>query len=112
MTKQYVLTRDDLLSITEGELVFGTMRLLPTMEQIPPEFFIGNIYTAIAQAMFVSNNPPPSVIAFRKGFDNPDAVQPMLRCLTAHLKSWGPKHEHKIAGIGYMISLICDIRPV
>ena len=111
MTKQYVLTRDDLLSITDAEVVFGTMRLLPSVEQIPPEFFDGNIYTDIAQAMFFNTALPLAEIEFRKGFDNPDAVEPMLRCLTAHLKSWRPKHEHKIAGVGYMISLICNIQP-
>jgi len=31
------------------------------------------------------------------------------RAVRSHLQSYGPKHEHKIAGVGYMMSRACTL---
>lgn len=52
---------------------------------------------------------PPEDYEFQE--DEPtDVIDRFQRCVTAHLKSWEPKHEHKIAGVGYMIDHWC--RPI
>lgn len=111
MTKNnnYVLTRESLNSITDAEMAFGTMKLLPPFEMIPDEFHNGNIYTEILDCMFAGVKLPDGEIVFRKGFDDADAPKALHRCVHAHLISFEPKHEHKIAGLGYIISLVCQI---
>lgn len=99
----YFLTPADVASITDPECAFGTTRLLPAVEDIPAEFKSqrGNVYTKIADSIFMGTDMPQGEIEMKEGFD-PQAVN---RCVRAHICSWSPKHQHKIAGVGYMISL-------
>src|SRR3989344_4074431 len=76
------LTRESLDSITDLDIAFGTTKLLPAYE-----------------------------IVFRKGFDDPDAPDALNRAVTAHLRSFEPKHQHKIAGLGYLVSLVFELHP-
>lgn len=106
----YGITRADLGSITDVELAFSTERLLPAWEDVPEAFRRGNVFTQLADAIF-SGAPLPEVsIAFREGFTDPAAPEALNRCVRAHLQSWSPKHEHKIAGVGLMISCVCDLQ--
>lgn len=47
---------------------------------------------------------------FRDGFADSEAPALLNRVVMAHLRSFEPKHEHKIAGLGYLVSQVCDIR--
>lgn len=51
-------------------------------------------------AVFSGRELPECEIEMNDGF-SPEALN---RGARAHLQSWGPKHEHKIAGVGYMIA--------
>lgn len=96
----YTVTPEQMASISDLEMAFSTERLLPAWEDIPNEFLLGNIYTKLADAIFFSRELPSCEIKMNEGF-TPEALN---RAVRAHLQSWGPKHEHKIAGVGYMIA--------
>ena len=103
----YSITPADVASITDLEIAFGTTRLPPEVEAIPAEFKsqCGNIYTRITDSIFMGTDMPQGEIVMKDGFD-PETVN---RCVRAHICSWSPKHEHKIAGVGYMISMMMTI---
>lgn len=105
----YSLTPEDVASITKAEGAFGTTRLLPDWEKIPEEFkgHPGNIYAQIAEHIFMGSDMPPLEIEMKPGFD-PELVN---SCVRAHLTSWSPKHQHKIAGVGFMIYHTMTIHP-
>jgi hypothetical protein len=106
----YQLTREQLASITDVELAFGEQRLLPDWSEVPQAFQKGNVYTNLAEAIFFGSKLPVGTIEFREGFQDAKVGEDLQRCVRAHLKSWGPKHEHKIAGVGFMIAQVCEIR--
>lgn len=103
----YSLTPEDVVSITDVECAFSTTRLLPAVEDIPAEFKSqrGNVYTRIADSIFMGTALPEAEIEMKEGFE-PGSVN---RCVRAHLSSWSPKHQHKIAGVGFMISMTMDV---
>lgn len=101
------MTPEQISSITALELAFSTDRLLPPWEDVPEDFLEGNIYTELASAIFYGTEMPKNTIALNEGFE----AEELNRCIHAHLKSWGPKHEHKIAGVGYMIACACTLHP-
>jgi len=105
----YTLTPADLASITDPERAFSTMRLLPAWSDISDEFKSGNIYTELAEAIPYGRPLPDGEIKFLPGFE--ESADALNTCVRAHLQSFGPKHEHKIAGVGYMISKACIMRP-
>ncbi len=107
----YKLKREALSSITEEEVTGGTTRFLPKKQQIPDEFWDGNIYTRTASSLYFNERPVAGEFIFHPGFQDADARADMLRCVRAHLRSLEAEHEHKIAGVGYMISKICTITP-
>ncbi len=96
----YALTPADLASVTDPEAAFSTERLLPSWEDIPEEFRRGNLYTKLAEAIFYGWELPVCEIEMKEGFE----PQELNRAVRAHLQSFGPKHEHKIAGVGFMIA--------
>ncbi len=104
----YRLSPADLASITDAERAFSTMRLLPDWDDIPDEFKTGNIYTQLAEAIFYDRSLAGGEIEFLPGFE--ESAEALNTCVRSHLQSYGPKHEHKIAGVGYMISKVCILR--
>lgn len=103
----YHLTPDLIDSITAPEWAFSTERLLPAWEDIPADFKQGNSYTELAEAIFYNRPIPNGEIELFAGVD----AEKLNRCIRAHLQSFGPKHEHKIAGVGFMISCACTLHP-
>lgn len=101
----YELRPEDAASITDVEVAFSTSRLLPEWDAIPQEFVRGNLYTALAEALHFDWPLPVAEVAMRDDFA-PEAVNRVVR---AHLRSFQPKHEHKIAGVGLMISKMCEL---
>lgn len=96
----YTVTPEQMASISDAEMAFSTTRLLPAWDDIPEEFRRGNLYTKLADAIFTGVKLPECDIEMNAGF-TPEALN---RAVRAHLQSWGPKLEHKIAGVGYMIA--------
>lgn len=103
----YTITPESLASITAPEMVFGTTKLLPPAETIPEQFNSGaNIYVQLVSAIFYGTPLPKGEIEFHPGFEQEQVV----RCVRAHLTSCEPKHEHKMAGVAYMLSLMADLQ--
>lgn len=88
-------------------MAFGTTRLLPPPEAIPEAFWHGNAYTRLAEALFDGSQLPPLLIEFKPGFD----AQRLRRIVRSHLASFEPKHQHKIAGVGYLIAQAATLTP-
>ena len=101
----YILTPEQVDSIDEVDRAFSTMALLPPWDEIPEEFKRDNPYSDVAERVFYGMPLPGLRIEMKPGFQAPS----MVRAVRAHLASWGPKHEHKIAGVGYMLSLMCSL---
>lgn len=99
----YTLTVEQINSITDLECAFGTTRLLPAMADIPPEFKgrpTGNPYVELVNALFYGRKVPRLRIELLEGLTPPK----LHRCVHAHLTSFEPKHEHKMAGVAFMIA--------
>lgn len=103
----YSLTPEMINSITMPEIAFSTARLLPAWDDIPKDFKQGNIYTALAEALLYEWEMPACTIELHAGVE----AEKLNVCIRAHLASCGPKHEHKIAGVGYMISCASTLYP-
>lgn len=102
----YSLTPADLASITDIERAFGTIRLLPKWEDIPKEFWDGNLYTQLVDSIFFNTKRPEGAIEVKPEFATEEAQANMHRFIEAHLRTWEPKHEHKTAGVGFALSHI------
>jgi len=105
-TMAYKVTREDLSSITDVELAFSTDKLLPAWEEIPQEFKDGNLYTHLAEAIFDGRPLPGLAMEFLPGFEDAEAPAALNKCVRAHLQSFSSKHQHKIAGVGYMMAKV------
>lgn len=103
----YILTAEQIGSITDLELAFATDRLLPAWEVIPEDFKDGNQYSKLASAIFYNDDLPDSTIELNEGV-TPEMLD---RCIRAHLRSFSPGHSHKIAGVGYMIACASTVTP-
>ncbi|RWT81247.1 hypothetical protein [Aeromonas caviae] len=102
----YTLTPEQISSITAPEMAFSTSRLLPAWEDIPEVFKVGNIYTELASAIFYGRKLPDCVVELNDGV----APEQLNNCIRAHLQSFAVKHEHKIAGVGYMLACACTLK--
>ena len=110
----YTLTQEQIDSITDLEIAWGTTRLLPAWEDIPGGFrgYTHDIYVQIVDAMFCGEKMPAGSLTVNEGFDgSPEGLDKFHRCVKAHLRSFEPKHEHKIAGLALMIQTVMTITP-
>lgn len=107
---EFKLLRDSLNTITDVEIAFGTTKLLPPYDAVPDEFKRGNDYTKLLAHIFAGQALPEGEIVFRDGFADSEAPALLNRVVMAHLRSFEPKHEHKIAGLGYLVSQACEVR--
>lgn len=103
----YFVSAEQISSITDVELAFSTTRLLPAWEDIPKAYREGNLYTELAEAIFFGREMPRCGIELHDGIES----QALNRCVRAHLQSFEPKHEHKIAGVGYLMAQACTLHP-
>lgn len=102
----YAVSLADLESITDAEAAFSTERLLPEWKVVPQDFRDGNLYTKLAEAIFFGTTLPAGDIELKPGV-TPEKLSKAVR---AHLQSFGPKHEHKIAGVGYLIAQFATLQ--
>jgi len=111
--KAWDLTLADVLSVNDAERAFGTTKLLPPEDEIPAVFYqAGNIYHRIAEAMWAGEPLPNGDITINEAFKDAVVFTQIQKCVMAHLTSFQPSHEHKIAGVAYMISKIMYIIPI
>ena len=77
-------------------------KLLPPWDSIPEEFRRGDTkWNRIASRWFFSGLPKGTIFSPKTGVDYLGA----LHHLASILSSFGPKHEHKEAGVAYLLSL-------
>lgn len=78
-----------------------TDKYLPPYQDIPEEFNLShNAWNEIVSIWFFMGLDP-SILTAKPGINK----QKALRHLTCCMRSWEPKHEHKIAGVAYLMSL-------
>lgn len=95
------------VDLEDFEIVFAANceKFLPSMKEIPEEFHNRrHPYVNFAGRIFFSGSDG---LKFKpkEGIDPKKA----LRQLRAALSTFEPKHEHKMAGVGYLLSLFFDI---
>jgi hypothetical protein len=74
-------------------------------ECYPTEFKNGNSYTKLTKAIYYGTQYPVNKIYIK-----PEYVEKEInRAIRAHLKLFGPKHELKIAGVGYMLAQMASL---
>jgi hypothetical protein len=110
MRKPWDLVQVDVTSITDKEFVTGTARLLPPVDEIPKAFWDGNIYTRIVEAMYTGDPIPPGQIDFNPGFVNDGAS--LSRMVMAHIRDMHGDYDHRMAGIGLMISKVIHVTAI
>jgi hypothetical protein len=89
--------------LSDPEIIFpcNTSALLPPMSEIPEEFKRhSNKYVRFVSDWFFKGADATRMRP-RTGVDRRRAV----RHLKAIMGSWEPKHEHKEAGVAYLLSL-------
>lgn len=90
--------------VTRADVAFGPRSLgdwLPNWDEIPEEFKRDeNPFARAASTWFFQGLPDGALVA-KPGIDQTMA----LGHLSAVLRSFEPKHEHKEAGVAYLMSL-------
>ncbi len=77
------------------------MELLPPMKDIPKKFHnMSNKWVRIVSRWFFSGLPKGTEFIPKPGVDKEKALRMLKTCLG----SFEPKHEHKEAGVAYMLS--------
>lgn len=113
-THDYTLTKEDLLSITGVEETFGTTRLLLEFGYVPVEFTKDdNPYVKIASDLLfhgvVRDSSPMELLNDCFGMEASTYSELCLKCVFAHLRSFNLKHQHKMAGVAYMLSKLVRV---
>lgn len=102
----YVLTATDLADLTIREIAWGSCKFLPKREQIPEDFYRGNVYTQLIEAIYFEDPLPVGRMEIRPMFQVHNIVRQLQRLVISHLRCIEPVHEHKIAGVSYAVSII------
>lgn len=75
-------------------------KYLPMQEDIPKEFWRDNEWTSLAHDWFFGKIKEDSKFYPKEGID----AEKAFRHCNCILRSYQPKHEHKIAGVAYLMS--------
>jgi hypothetical protein len=88
-----------------ADMTFGRIdTLMPEYDDIPKEFKDRNNrnkWTNIVDEWFFKGLPQTTFFSPKDGID----TQVALRHVNTIIRSYIPKHEHKIAAVGYLLSL-------
>jgi len=97
--------RERIAQIRDEEVAFGTTRFLPAYEDIPVEFKRqnGTIWNTLFSLWFFGGLKTLQLTP-KEGVD----VNLAMRCIGAHMRSWESRHEHKEAGVAYMMSCLFE----
>jgi len=92
----------DQIDIDTAEIVFGTTKFLPKYDDVPDEYKHGRTkWNNLFNDMFFSGIESLEMEP-KEGVDADKAWS----VIQAHMRSWEPKHEHKEAGVAYMMSML------
>lgn len=88
--------------LTKVEVILGSIKHLPPMKDIPEEFqkYHGTKWNKIMSKWFYGGLPGDTEFIPKEGVDAKKAIA----ALGAILASFEPKHEHKEAGVAYLMS--------
>lgn len=101
---KYKITPKELDKLDYEGIALGTTKLLPTISQIPQEFKDRHTkWNKLFSDWFYNGLSELTVIP-KENIDKNKA----LAVISAHMRSWEPKHEHKEAGVAYMMSLLFE----
>ncbi len=95
------------IPVKDTEMAFGGNMavLLPSYSELPEEFrSTSNKWCKIQQRWFFSGLPKDTDFLVKEGVD----MNLAFRHIKAIHASWEPKHEHKEAGVAYLLSLWFD----
>lgn len=100
--------------ITDADVMFGNISFLPSRDKLPEDFrrnwhSASNIWCAAVSHWFYNgarSGPSGQIIIGGRAFAPKTGVdgRKALRALRAVIGSWGPQHEHKIGGAGFLMS--------
>lgn len=93
---------EQLDEITDTDVAFSTTKFLPPYELIPDEFKFGRTKWNRLFSDWFFNGLKALSVSPKEGID----PQKAMRCIRAHMGSFSPKHEHKKAGVAYMMSML------
>ncbi len=94
--------------IPDADVVFGGAdQHLPKWADLPPDFrsMRGKFCDAASSLFYSGGTLSDHNLKFKDGVDRQRAA----RLIRALLGSFGPRHEHKIGGVGYLLSQWCDL---
>lgn len=97
--------------VTDVEIAFGSTEHLPKWENIPDEFKVNypeHPGVTMAAQWFYGTLAGAKLPPVREGVNEIEA----MRVIRAILVSFEPKHEHKMAGVGYLINEWWDLEKV
>lgn len=106
MTKTFELDLDLVKSIKPVDVAFGSTILLPPEESIPKEFFGDNLYTQLVSCIFYSKPMPDFSIELKHDL----TIDEFKNAINSHIGSFEPEHCHKMAGVAYLMSLMCELK--
>lgn len=106
------ITQADIDSIKRGETIWGTTRFLPAWDTIPKcfvrEMYGPNLYSKFIDAWYSGSPLPDVTVEFNSGFELDGKA--LKRFIMAHLNTFIPDHDHKIAGCAYLLSQVITIK--
>lgn len=85
------------------DIVFGNISWLPKWEEIPEQFKNGSTFENNFVSKWFFNGLSEDDIAKLQPKEGVDKNKALLAC-SACLKSFEPKHEHKEAGVAYLLN--------
>lgn len=93
--------------LSDADVVFPANPPLPTEAEIPEEFWSYNHpLNKLAQALFSGAKHGKKILIKRELDAQKDDVR---RAISACLGTFSCKHEHKLAGVAFLLNEWCDI---
>jgi len=102
------VTQKDIDATHAKEVSYGTTRCLPLFNEIPEEFHdTKNIYNRMIDSWYIGEPLPKGEVKFKPGFR--EDGQALKAFINAHINSFSPSYERKIAGCAYLLSQIIEV---
>lgn len=92
--------------LDDADAAFGNIKHLPRMADLPEQFQRArHPFCEVAQQLFFKGGALESHgLRIKAGLD----TRGVMRAIRAALCSWEPSHEHKIAGVGFLLDQWCE----
>lgn len=110
-SKKTLISKAELLSITDAEVHGGTSRFFPKPGSLPSDFTYPNIYTnAIESALGIRPRPEARLI-LRKGYEGIETFLGIQKFIQSHLPPRA-RSTSNILAIALVLSKICEINSI